>query len=221
MLKFREIWAFVLQKNEIKNLASWYRSRPVPCPASGKATAERAVYLDGESECKIIDYSFGWKSLWYDVYNYFQTRTNKGSKFLWLLADGWGCQVLFELRSGRSLGCILAKCSVDSCVRLLVKQDILIKVEPVFMSVVHIVRTIIYKQARTNLPMINYVWYQTFSIKFFISTLYYYLNVSFLRRVRSGHEAQIKSVRKTKFCLLSKVTNFSAWQTDFSFGAQV
>ena len=38
--------------------------------------------------------------------------------------------------------------------------------------------------------------------------------------VRSGHEAQIKSVRKTKFCLLSKVTNFSAWQTDFSFGTQ-
>ena len=85
----------------------------------------------------------------------------------------------------------------------------------------HIVRTIIYKQARTNLPMINYVWYQTFSIKFFISTLYYYLNVSFLSLVRSGHEAQIKSVRKTKFRLRSNVTNFPAWQTDFSFGAQL
>ena len=39
--------------------------------------------------------------------------------------------------------------------------------------------------------------------------------------VRSGHEAQIKSVRKTKFRLRSNVTNFPAWQTDFSFGAQL
>ena len=51
----------------------------------------------------------------------------------WLLAECVGCQVLLELRSGSSLGCILAACSVDSCVRLLVKQDIFIKVELVFM----------------------------------------------------------------------------------------
>ena len=75
----------------------------------------------------------------------------------WLLAECVGCQVLLELRSGSSLGCILAACSVDSCVRLLVKQDILIKVEPVFMSTFGCFRTIIYKQARTNLTMINYV----------------------------------------------------------------
>ena len=41
----------------------------------------------------------------------------------------------------------------------------------VYIWLLHIVRTIIYKQARTNLMIINYVWYQTFSIKFFISTL--------------------------------------------------
>ena len=52
----------------------------------------------------------------------------------WPLAECVGCQVLLELRSGSSLGCILAACSVDSCVRLLVKQDILIMIEPVFMS---------------------------------------------------------------------------------------
>ena len=52
----------------------------------------------------------------------------------WLLAECVGCQVLLGLRSGSSLGCILAACSVDSCVRLLVKQDILIMIESVFMS---------------------------------------------------------------------------------------
>ena len=68
----------------------------------------------------------------------FRRERIKAASFLGysLKADGWGlgCQVLLKLRSGRSLGCILAECSVDSCVRLLVKQDILIKVEPVFMS---------------------------------------------------------------------------------------
>ena len=60
--------------------------------ANWRATAERAVYCDGESECKIIDYGFGWKSLWYDVYNYFQKRTNKAASFLGysLRAEGWG-----------------------------------------------------------------------------------------------------------------------------------
>ena len=98
----------------------WLRSRLVPCAASAnwRATAERAVYRDGESECKIIDFGFGWKSSWYDDYNYFQTRTKKGSKFPWLLAEGWGSQVLLELRSGRSLVCILAACRVDCCVTL-------------------------------------------------------------------------------------------------------
>ena len=50
----------------------------------------------------------------------------------WLLAECVGCQVLPELRSGSSLGCILAACSVDSCVRLLVKQDIFILSEQSF-----------------------------------------------------------------------------------------
>ena len=84
--------------------------------------------------------------------------------------------------------------------RLLVKQDILIKVEPVFMS------TLVASYCQNNhlqasknkfnddkLCMISN---QTFTIKFFISTL----NVSLLSLVRSGHEAQIKSVKKTKFC---------------------
>ena len=84
-----------------------------------------------------------------------------------------------------------------------VKQDILIKVEPVFMSTFGCFRTIIYKQARTNLTMINYVWYQPFTIKVFISTL----NVSFLslsspQRTWSTHKLkQIKKWQENKILL--------------------
>ena len=56
-----------------------------------------------------------------------------------LKAEGWGLGLSSSTRAQErpqpwQLGCILAECSVDSCVRLLVKQDILIKVESVFMS---------------------------------------------------------------------------------------
>ena len=50
------------------------------------------------------------------------------------------------------------------------------------------------QQARTNLTMINYVWYQTFTIKFFISTL----NVSFLSLPSPQWTWRIKSIRKRK-----------------------
>ena len=109
------------------------RSQPFPCPASAnrRATAERAVFRDGESECKIIDLWF-WVKIIMIWWLFFRRQRMKAAS--WLLAECVGCQVLLELRSGSSLGCILAACSVDSCVRLLVKQDILIMIEPVFMS---------------------------------------------------------------------------------------
>ena len=156
--------------------------------------AERAVYRDGESECKIIDYGFGWKSLWYD--EDFYSDVNEWRQQVGYSLSAWvvkfysssGAAAALAAYSPRAAWTVAWGCWSNKTSSSWSSQFSCRHLVASYCQNNHL------QQARTNLTMINYVWYQTFTIKFFISTL----NVSFLSLPSPQWTWRIKSIRKRK-----------------------